>query len=128
MLLFFVTGCKREQDEIRSEIEYTVCDNTMLPDELRDIIDERKDRVFKLAYIDTDNMYIAVGYGEKDRNNLCVMVEELYATDKAIYIETNLLTNGATPSDATTYGSSSMYPYVVVKCQKIDLPVLYDID
>ncbi len=127
MLLFCVTACDENNDKNKKDIEFTVCDKTRMPQELLDIIEERKEKVFKLSYINSGYMYIAVGYGEHNRKNYNVVVEELYSTDNAIYVETNLYTETETGTDANK-GEASMYPYIVIKCEKSDLPVVFDID
>ena len=96
---------------------------------------EKKKGVFKLSYVNNDGMYIAVGYGAHNRQNLSVIVEDVYKTDNAIYVDTNLFTsdeindsNIATAGDAVKSGQPSMYPYIVIKCEKTDLPVVFDAD
>ena len=138
LLCQFVTACGIKKDKQRVDMEYTVCDETGLPDELRDIIEEKKKGAFKLSYVNNDGMYIAVGYGAHNRQNLSVIVEDVYKTDNAIYVDTNLYTsdeindindsNIATAGDAIKSGQPSMYPYIVIKCEKTDLPVVFDAD
>lgn len=128
MLLFSFTGCEKKEESKRRDIDFTVCDDTRIPSELLEIINEKKSKIFKLTYINNDYLYIAIGYGEHDRNNLNVVVEDLYATDNAIYVDTNLYTNEMTPSDAVATGDISMYPYIVLKCEKYELPVVFNID
>ena len=127
LLLCMAAGCGKKDEKVKKEIEFTVCDKTRMPEELLEIIEEKKESVFKLSYLNNDYMYIAIGYGEKNRQNLNVVVEDLYLTDNAIYVETNLITDEASATDGTT-GESSMYPYIVIKCEKYDLPVVFDID
>lgn len=128
MLLFSFAGCEKKEESKRSDIDFTVCDDTRIPEELLEIINEKKSKIFKLTYINKDYLYIAIGYGEHDRNNLNVVVEDLYVTDNAIYVDTNLYTNEMTPSDAVVSGDISMYPYIVLKCEKYELPVVFNID
>lgn len=125
MLLFLCASCKKDEKKARYEVSYTVCDATKLPNQLLSIIEEKKKNSFKISYIDNSYMYIAVGYGEKNRSNFHVAVEDLYVTDRELYISTNLYTDKATMSDATT-NEGSMYPYIVIKCEKYDLPVIFD--
>lgn len=127
VVLFMLCACGKKEEKVRKEIDFTVCDKTRLPDELVEIIEEKKHKVFKLSYLNNDYMYIVVGYGEKNRQNLNVVVEDLYMTDNAIYVETNLITKEENAQDVTA-GSPSMYPYIVIKCEKYDLPVVFDID
>ncbi|MGN0435325.1 MAG: protease complex subunit PrcB family protein [Wujia sp.] len=128
MLLFLLSGCKDKEETVRSEIDFTVCDKTKIPEELFNIIEEKKTKVFKLSYINDSYMYVVVGYGEKSRDNMHVVVEDLYMTDSAIFVETNLYTDKISASDTDAYGESSMYPYIVLKFEKYDLPVVFDID
>lgn len=134
-LCLFTVGCSFNKKGDKEKIEYTICDETKIPDELRDIIEEKKNGVFKLSYVNNDAMYIAIGYGAHNRQNLSVIVDDVYKTDNAIYVETNLYTTDeigmaeeATAGDAVRAGEPSMYPYVVIKCNKYDLPVVFDVD
>ena len=129
MLLFLFTGCmEKEEDKLKKDVEFTVCDKTKLPEELVEIIQEKKEKVCKLTYINGSYMYIVVCYGEHSRNNLNVVVKDLYVTDTALYVDTTLATSGHSPSDAEALGEYSMYPYIVLKCEKYDLPVVFNID
>lgn len=127
ILLCSLSACGKKEEEARKDIDFTVCDKTKLPEELVEIIEEKKHKVFKLSYINNDYMYIVIGYGEKNRQNLNVVVEDLYLTDNAIYVETNLITEEEKEDNQMT-GGASMYPYIVLKCEKYDLPVVFDID
>ncbi|MBE5945119.1 MAG: protease complex subunit PrcB family protein [Lachnospiraceae bacterium] len=131
VLAFFVAyslaGCGKKGEEMKKDLDFTVCDVTRMPEELLDIIEEKKGNIFKLSYMNDDYMYIAIGYGEHSRQNLNVVVEDLYMTDNAIYVETNLITEENTSTDGQK-GETSMYPYIVLKCEKYDLPVVFDID
>ncbi len=134
-LCLLSVGCGFKQKGNKEKLEYTVCDETKLPDELANIIEEKKNGVFKLSYVNNDAMYIAIGYGAHNRQNLSVIVDDVYKTDNAIYVETNLYTKDeiesnelSTDSDAVKAGTPSMYPYIVIKCDKYDLPVVFDVD
>lgn len=128
MLLFLCSACGNVNDKERFDIDFTVCNDTKLPQELLEIINEKKDKPFKLSYSNSSYMYIAVGYGEMPRANYNVVIENLFATSEAIYIETNLFTEQMSPTDAIPRGESSMYPYIVVKCEKYEIPVIYTTD
>lgn len=143
LLPFSVTGCEKKEEAKRKDISFTVCDETRMPEELLEIIEEKKSKVFKLTYVNNNYLYIAIGYGEHDRKNLNVVVEDLYLTNNAIYVETSLMTaeqlareetGDHSSTDATgnsgvvAEGAPSMYPYIVLKCEKYELPVVFDID
>lgn len=135
LLPFSVYGCEKEEEPKKKNIDFTVCDATRMPDELLSIIEEKKLKTFKLTYVNNNYLYIAVGYGEHDRRNLNVVVNDLYMTNNAIYVDTSLTTyeqtdSGASASDADELisGEASMCPYIVLKCEKYELPVIFDID
>lgn len=92
-----------------------------MPAELVKIIGEKKAEPFKLTFTTREYMYIVVGYGAQPRGGCSVTVEALYKTDEAVYIDTNLI--GTEDSEIKIDGMS--YPYVAVKCENQDLPVVY---
>lgn len=126
------SGCRKEAARERQELDFTVCAQTELPDDLRGLIEEKKLHAFQLSYTTKEHLYIVVGYGEHDRTNLCVVVEELYKTDRAIYVKTNLKTmesmegagDGQSDKASRIDGEPSMYPYIVIRLPRMDLPVL----
>lgn len=123
ILLCCCAGCGKQDCKEREDLEFTICPETQLPDELREIIEEKKLHAFQISYTTKDHLYIAVGYGMHDRTNLQVIVQELYKTDRAIYIKTELMTQEESVSDGTP-GTPSMYPYIVLKLPRLELPVL----
>lgn len=128
MTILFLVGCDSDKEKQKKAVEFTVCDESKMPNELLEIVNEKKEKIFKLSYINDNYLYIAVGYGEKNRQDYSVIVEDLYVTDNAVYVDTELYTAENTPTDAVAEGGASMYPYIVIKCEKIDLPVVFDTD
>ncbi len=134
VLLFsmvLLVGCKEKVVGVKKDIDFTVCARENLPEELFAIIEEKKDKVCKFTYTNGSFMYIVVCYGEKERENLNVVVNDLFMTTNAIYIDTTLKTDisgSVTPTDYVASGEYSMYPYIVLKCEKYDVPVVFDID
>ena len=86
--IFFLaalTGCQFEETDSKKikDLDYTVCDESKLPDELMQLINEKKKDPFKLTYRTNDYLYIVVGYGAQDRTDLNVVMTELYLTENA---------------------------------------------
>lgn len=128
-MFLVLAGCSRKETEgERKDIDFTVCARENLPEELFEIIEEKKDKVSKFTYTNGSFMYIVVCYGEKERENLNVVVNDLFLTSNAIYIDTTLKTDKSTSTDSVAKGEYSMYPYIVLKCEKYDVPVVFDID
>jgi len=124
LLVIGLAGCKSKEGEIKKirDLDFTVVENADLPGELKEIIDEKKEAPFRISYSNKDNLYIAVGYGKQNSGGYSVAVNELYLTNNAIYIDTNLI--GPSKSDMVSQGIT--YPYVVVKLEYIDQRIVFE--
>jgi hypothetical protein len=128
LIIVFITfglmGCKKNDQEIKKlkDLEFTVVADADLPGELKEIIDEKKELPFKLHYSNKDHLYIVVGYGKQNSGGYSIAVEELFLTDNAIYIDTNLI--GPSENDFVTQGVT--YPYVVVKLEYLDKKIVFE--
>ncbi len=120
-LLSALTGCefKKTKNEKLKDIDYTVCDESRLPHELVDLINEKKKEPFKFTYRTRDYLYIVVGYGAQDRIDLNVVISELYLTENAIFVDTDLVARETTTLD----DGMVSYPWIVAKCELYDVPV-----
>lgn len=128
LLLIIVTtfgliACKKDESEIKKirDLDFTVVEDADLPGELKEIIDEKKDKPFRLHYSNKDFLYIVVGYGKQNSGGYSIAVEDLYLTDNAIYFDTNLI--GPSQDDLVTQGVT--YPYIVVKLEFIDKKIVF---
>lgn len=119
-----LTGCKGEETEIKKlkDLEFTVVEDADLPGELKELVDEKKEKPFRLTYSNKDYLYIVVGYGQKNSGGYSIAVDELYLTSNAIYIDTNLL--GPSQDDMVVQGVT--YPYVVVKVEFMEERVVFE--
>jgi hypothetical protein len=122
--MFGLIGCKKDESEIKKlkDLEYTVVEDADLPGELKEIIDEKKEKPFRLHYSNNEFLYIVVGYGRQNSGGYSIAVEELFLTDNAIYIDTNLI--GPSQDDMVTQGVT--YPYVVVKLEYTDKKIVFE--
>lgn len=120
-MLSALTACELEEtsEEKIKDIDYTVCDESRLPKELKDLINEKKEEPFKFTYRTNDYLYIVVGYGAQDRMDLNVVMTELYLTENAIFVDTDLTTK----ENATLEGGLVSYPWIAVKCELYDVQV-----
>lgn len=115
-------GGETEKEDNRNNLEFTVVSEDRLPDELKEILDQKKESAFKLTYADEGYLYICVGYGKQESGGYSVTVNELYETDNAIYVNTNLLG----PKAGSSPGTSPSYPYIVLKIEFRDKTVVFD--
>lgn len=127
MAILFVlglTGCtflSEERVKLR-DLDFTVLAEEKIPEELRSIIGEKKAETFQLTYSDRDSLYIVIGYGEQATGGYSIAVNELYLTDSAIYVNTELL--GPEPSQKSNPEPS--FPYIVIKTEFMDQPVIFE--
>ena len=114
-------GVQTRDEERLKDLEFTVLDPEKIPEELRNVLEEKKAEPFKVTYEDEGYTYICVGYGEQKSSGYCIIVEDLYLTSNAVYVETELLGpgNGEETAAATTC------PYIVLKLENMGKSVVF---
>lgn len=117
-------GCGSTESEISKvkDIDYTVVTAEQIPEELKVNLEERKAEAFKVTYVDKGYLYICVGYGEQQTGGYSITVKDLYLTNNAIYVDTNLC--GPTPEESKNL--VKCYPYIVLKTEYIDKTVVFE--
>ena len=121
---FLLTGCKSEKTDIKKikDLEFTVVEDADVPEQLMEIINEKKKEPFKMSYANGDSLYIVVGYGEKPTGGYSISVDKLFLTSNAVYIDTNLIG----PAENEQVTNALTYPYIVVKTEFIDKSVVFE--
>lgn len=126
MGMFFINllGCGMEEAAIKKlkNIEFTVIDQSEIPQELFGTMEEKKKEGFKLTYADEKNLYIAVGYGEQKTGGYSISVDECYLAENAIYFGTTL----TGPEKGEKVNEVASYPYIVVRAEYMDEPVVFE--
>ena len=119
-----VYACGQKQDTMAKikDLDCTVMAEDNIPEELLEKIEDKKKDAFKMTFEDQGFLYICVGYGTQNTGGYSIAVNELYETANAVYIDTNLI--GPKPEEKSNPVES--YPYVVVKTEFIDKPVVFD--
>lgn len=119
-----LTGCTLLSEERvkLKDLEFTVLSEEKIPEELLSIINEKKAEPFKLTYSDQDYLYICIGYGEQATGGYSIAVNELYLTDSAIYVNTELLG----PEASEKSNATPSYPYIVIKTDYLDQTVIFE--
>lgn len=119
----FLTGCsveKEDQDKVR-DLEFAVVGEAELPEELKNLVTEKKTAPFKLTYSNDQGLYIAVGYGEQPTGGYSISVNELYLTENSIVIDTEL----KGPEKGEEVGAEKSYPFIVVQTEYLENPVIF---
>lgn len=124
LLTLTLCGCSVSDSskEKVADIDFTVVDEENLPQEIKDVIEEKKAEEFRVIFSAEENMYIAVGYGERSTSGYSIAVKALYLTENAIRIDTNLIG----PAKGETINEEPTYPYIVVMIENMDYPVVFD--
>ena len=119
-----VTGCITRYDSTDKlrDLEFTVTDEENAPEELRTMLDESHGSPYHIIYADQGTLWIAEGYGRKETTGYSVEVKELYETEDAIHIRTNLLG----PQKKEKILEAATYPGVIVQLEYIGKDVLFD--
>lgn len=118
-----LSGCKvsgDHKDKVR-DMEFTVVADTDIPQELKQIIAEKQKSPFKLTYSDDQNLYIVVGYGQQVSGGYSIAVNEMYLTENSIVLDTELIG----PEKGENAGTEPSYPFIVIKTEMSELPVVF---
>lgn len=123
---WIMTGCAEKKDPLEKikDLEFTVIAEENIPEELLQVINEKKAEVFKITYQDSGFLYVCTGYGEQETGGYSISVNSLYETENAVYFDTTLI--GPTPGETDGKKNSPSYPYVVVKTEMIEKPVVFE--
>lgn len=117
-------GCtlmSQERVKLR-DLDFTVLSEEKIPQELAEILEEKKSEAFQLTYKDGEALYICIGYGPQETGGYSIAVNDLYLTDTAIYVNTSLL--GPQPEEKSNKTAS--YPYIVIKTEYLDQTVMFE--
>ena len=124
LMCMSVYACGQKQDTMAKikDLECTVLAEENIPEELLEKIEDKKEEAFKMTFEDQGFLYICVGYGTQKTGGYSIAMNALYETTNAVYIDTNLI--GPSPEEKSNPVES--YPYVVVKTEFIEKPVVFD--
>ena len=82
-------GGEKQAEKLR-DLEFAVIGPDETPQELAQIIEEKKNDSFRLTYTSGNDLYIAAGYGKQETGGYSITVPELYLTDNSIVVKTEL--------------------------------------
>lgn len=123
-IVIMMVGCtinKIDSQKVE-KIEYIIVEEDNVPEQLRKIIVEKKEKIFQLSYKDGEDMYICVGYGKQPTGGYSIKVKEIYSTKNTICIDTSLI--GPNENDLVLKAAS--FPYIVVKIKNSKKTVIYN--
>ena len=118
-----LSGCsvsREDKDKVR-DLEFQVAAQGELPQELSKLIAQKVSQPFKLTYTDSQNLYIAVGYGAQPTGGYSISVKELYLTENSIILQTELMG----PEKGEDPGTEQSFPYIVLRTELLEEPVVF---
>ena len=118
-----LSGCsvsREDKDKVR-DLEFQVAAQGELPQELSKHIAQKVSQPFKLTYTDSQNLYIAVGYGAQPTGGYSISVKELYLTENSIILQTELMG----PEKGEDPGTEQSFPYIVLRTELLEEPVVF---
>ncbi len=123
-LLFSACALSGGQEVRLRDLDFTILSENVIPGELKKVIDDRKAESFQLTYTDKENLYIVIGYGEQKTGGYSIAVKELYLTESAVCVDTELL--GPEVSGDGAQKNEPSYPYIVIKTEYLDQTVMFE--
>lgn len=111
----------KEDGEKVQDLDFTVVGEKEIPPELLAMIEEKKTTAMKHTWTDDGNLYVIVGYGEQKTSGYSISVDEFYLGKNAVYVDTSLIG----PSKEETVNETLTYPYLVIKTEKREEPVVF---
>ena len=122
-LTVVLCGCgeKAKKPEKIKDIEYTVQEESQVPEELLNKMKEKQKEPFQMTYETEDYVYIAKGYGTQATSGYSIRVLELYEAAEGIVFSAELIG----PGKDEPVLQVETYPYLVVKIPNFGMDVLF---
>ena len=120
LLALLPAGCQfiRIEEGERTPLEYTIVKQEEIPEEISELMEQKKKKVFQMTYQVGDIRYLMKGYGEQLTGGYSIQVEEVSESENAVFCKTRLI--GPEKADA---GSEPSYPCIVLKIRETEKPI-----
>lgn len=122
--VLLIGGCslKKAGTEKIRDLEYTVLEDSEVPELLMEEIEQKKADDFKLSYREDDYLYIVRGFGMQETGGYSIQMQELYLADNAIYFDADLIG----PESGQEVEKAVSYPYIVIKTERLEENVVFE--
>ena len=120
VLFLMLGGCQmiRIEEENKTPLAYTVIEDSQIPEEMQELIREKKETEFQIAYQKGTELFLAKGYGRQMSGGYSIQVEEMSESENAVFCRTRLL--GTSKEDQ---GGEPSCPCIVLKIKNTTKPV-----
>jgi len=117
-LLAYLAGCGEQvkKPEKIKDVEYTVQEESLVPEELLNKMKEKQKEPFQMTYATDGYLYIAKGYGSQETSGYSIRITDLYEATEGIVFSCELIG----PAKDEPVLKVETYPYVVVKLKDMD--------
>lgn len=116
------TGCSNQAaPEKTNDLEFTVVSGTDIPEELQILIAERQENAFELTFSDQSCLYVIKGYGKQASGGYSIVIHDFYQSNEQLVFDTELFG----PKKDETVSDSPSYPYIVIKTEYRENPVVF---
>lgn len=125
-LLFMLGGVSvRQKEEITGKSEYIIVQELDIPKELAVQIEKNKKKSFHLTYADSGMLYIAMGYGAKEKAGYRAEISKIYETENRIHVQSSL--EGPKKGEENEKKKEeTRYPYIVVCLQDSGKEIVFE--
>lgn len=120
LVTLFGCGIEKTDGNRLQDLEYEIIEDE-IPKELAEKIEEKKSADFKLTYENDKYLYIVRGYGEQETGGYSIQILDLYLTQNAVVLHTNL----KGPSKDEVKNAVPSYPYIVIRIEHTDKNVIF---
>ena len=120
VMLFAGCAVGTGRPEKIKDVEYTVLEESEVPEELLEKMKEKKSESYTMSYQSEGYMYIARGYGAQATSGYSIRVMELYESAEGIVFVCELLG----PAKNEPVLRIETYPTLVIKLQDTGLELL----
>lgn len=119
-----LSGCSVEETNRTkvADLEYSIIEDTEMPEELMTMIEEKKAADFKMTYEMGEDLYIIRGYGEQATGGYSIRIKDCYLTSNAILFDTELVG----PRKGENASASPSFPYIVIKTENRDQSTIFE--
>ena len=121
LVAIFLIGCGKTSEAKVEDLEFTVIAEREIPEELAQVIAEKKESPFQLTFSTPEHLYMVIGYGTQPTGGYSIRVLECYLTENAVVLDTELLGPESAPEGA----AEASYPYLVVRTTVREEPVIF---
>lgn len=105
-----------------ADLEYEIVEESEIPEEVMEMIEEKKAADFKTTYEMDGTLYIVRGYGEQETGGYSICIRDCYLTSNAILFDTELVG----PRKGEKVSTSPSYPYIVIKTENRDESIIFE--